>query len=574
MTGIPSSNIPPWRVQLALLVGITLLAMGRVLANGWVQDDIPLVLINDGVHGWSGLWTGFTGPWWPQPSTSGLYRPVAHALLTVGWMTGGGAPWVMHVLNLLCYLGAVVGVWILARRLLPEGSAWLAAALYAVHPVHTETVAMAVNQGESLVVAACACAAAWWVDGMTGARTRRWSLLAVAVAYLLALGLKEHALVLPALLLLLEIPGVVGRSDASSRRWRLQAIGGLLLLGAAFWMVRSAVLGDLVGADPADGLAGLSTPARLLTMLGAVPEWTRALLWPAHLQADYAPFEIVPWNGWTWAQSFGVAALAGLAALIAWSWKRRTVTAFGLLWTVIALTPVSNVLVTTGVIVAERTLTLPSVGVLIALLGLLPTDVWGQQRLRGVLAVVSGALLLLGGLRSMQRLGVWHDTERYVLALDRDAPDSWHTQVAVGILALQMGDRPEGEQRLRTAIGMWPTHARAYKVLATQYRTDGLCAPAIPLYQQAIRLEPIDQYSRLSLVACLLDAGRYAEAAAFADSGAAGPGRALQAAFRAARTTADSAEQVHAAQGSVRLAPFPGGSTTIGTLPSAPPRPR
>lgn len=564
MTGIPNSSTPTPRVQWTLLVVITLVAMGRVLANGWVQDDIPLALFNDGVHHWSGLWSGFTGPWWPLPSTSGLYRPVAHALLTLGWMTGGGAPWVMHAFNLLWYLVAVTGVWVLARRLFPEGSAWLAAALYAVHPVHTETVAMAVNQGESLVAAASAFAAAWWVDGMTGARSRRWSLVAVVAAYLLALGLKEHALVLPALLLLFEIPGVVAHGDASARRWRLATIGALLVPGAAFWMVRGAVLGGLVGADPADGLAGLSTPARLLTMLGAVPEWTRALLWPAHLQADYGPFEIVPWNGWTRAQSVGTIALIGLIALIAWSWRKRPVTAFGLLWTMIALAPVSNVFVTTGVIVAERTLTLPSVGLLIALLGLLPADVWDQQRLRGALAVAAGTLLLLGGLRSIQRLGVWHDPDRYVLALDRDAPDSWHTQVAVGILALQMGDRAEGEKRLRTAIGMWPHHARAFKVLAGQYRSDGLCAPAIPLYEQAIALEPIDQYSRLSLVACLLDVGRYPEAAAFADSGAAGPGRALQEAFRAAREAADSAGRAHAPPGSVRLAPFPDGSTTIG----------
>lgn len=570
MSEIPSSAAPTRRVQLALLLAITVLAMGRVLLNGWVQDDIPLAMLNDRVHSWSGLWTGFTEPWWPPPNTSGLYRPVAHALLTLGWMTGGGAPWVMHAFNLLWYAVSVAAVWALARRLLPEGSAWLAAALYAVHPVHTETVAMAVNQGESLVAAACALATAWWIDGMTGTRPRRSTFAAVMVTYLLALGLKEHALVLPVLLLLLEIPGVVPGADATARRWRRRMVGVLLLMGAGFWLVRGAVLGGLVGADPADGLAGLTATARSLTMLGAVPEWTRALLWPAHLQADYAPFEIVPWNGWTWAQTGGAIVLLIVTGLLLWSWRRRPLVAFGLLWLAVAFAPVSNLLVTTGVIVAERTLTLPSVGVLIAIVGLLPADVWERVRWRGAVAVAAATLLLLGGLRSMQRLGVWHDSERYILALDRDAPDSWHTQVAVGILALQQGDRAEGERRLRTAIGMWPTHARAYKVLAEQYRRDGLCAPAIPLYQQAIVLEPIDQYSRLALVACLLDAGRYLEAATFADQGIAGPGRALQEAFRAARVVADSAERAHAAPGSVRLAPFAGGFTVIGARPPRP----
>ena len=209
MTELPDPTMPGRRAQAALLFGLALLAMGRVVTNGYVQDDIPLALLNPGVHDWSGLWTGFVTPWWPPPNTSGLYRPVAHGLLTLGWMTGSGAPAVLHAWNLLWYLVAVAGVWALARRLLPEGSAWLAAALFAVHPVHTETVAMAVNQGESLVAALSAFAAAWWIDGMTGARSRRRSLVAVVGAYLLALGLKEHALVLPALLLLSEIPGVV-----------------------------------------------------------------------------------------------------------------------------------------------------------------------------------------------------------------------------------------------------------------------------------------------------------------------------------------------------------------------------
>ncbi|HWA40746.1 MAG TPA: hypothetical protein VG712_03990, partial [Gemmatimonadales bacterium] len=287
MSEIPTSAAPTRRVQLALLLGLTVLAMGRVLLNGWVQDDIPLAMLNDRVHSWSGLWTGFVGPWWPLPNTSGLYRPVAQALLTLGWMTGGGAPWVMHAFDLLWYGVSVVAVWAFARRIFPEGNAWLVAALYAVHPVHTETVAMAVNQGESLVAAACAVAGAWWIDGMTGARSRRTAFVAVLVSYLLALGLKEHGLVLPTLLLLLEIPGVVAGADAASRRWRLGMIGVLLAVGAGFWMVRAAVLGGLVGADPADGLAGLTATARSLTMLGAVPQWARALLWPAHLQADY-----------------------------------------------------------------------------------------------------------------------------------------------------------------------------------------------------------------------------------------------------------------------------------------------
>jgi hypothetical protein len=543
--------------------------MGPVLVNGWVQDEGPLIVENTRIQDWSGLWTGFVDPWWPAALKGGLYRPVAHSILTATWGVGGGAVWVFKLANILCYLVAVTGVWVLARRLLPPASAWMVAALFAVHPVHAEAVAVAVNQGESLVVGVVGLALAWWVD-RSGRPGHAWAtIVGMAALYLVALGLKEHALVLPLLLLLLQEIRRRMKSDSSAPRQTAQAVGALAVVGLIFWGIRGWVLGDMTGAPAAFGLPE-QLGARSLTMLGVVPEWARLLFWPAHLQADYAPLEVVPWAGWTMAQTAGVATLAAWGGALWWSLRRRPVVAFGLLWIPVALAPVSNTLVPTGVILAERTLMLASVGVIFVVVGLLPPDWWQLPKWRTPVGLGFTVLLVLGVGRSASRMPDWRDPDAYRAALGRDAPASVTTLLALGLRDMEEGRRVDGEARLRAVIAIAPGGSRAYRVLGRYYRVDGLCGPAIPMLLRTIELEPVDQYSRLGLVACLLDRGRYAEARQHASEGVGRPGFEVRPSFLAAVAAADSAVRVGAPPGSVRLPPIEGGHTMIGTLGRAP----
>jgi hypothetical protein len=550
-------------IQAGALVLLVLVAMGPVLGNSWVQDEGPLIVENLRVHGWSGLWTGFVRSWWPEQHVGGLYRPFAQSLLTLLWGAGDGAVWVFKLANLFCYLFGVAGVWALARRLFPAAPAWVVAALFAVHPVHVEAVAVAVNQGESLVVGVFGFALAWWLDRTTEPVPRWTAVGLIAALYLIALGFKEHALVLPMHLLFLEWYRRRSGEGRLAPRAIAIGVGVLALVGSCFWSIRSKVLGDLTGAAPAFGLSERFGD-RVLTMLGVVPEWARLLIWPAHLQADYSPFEVVPWAGWSTAQTLGLLVLVLWGAALRWSIGRRPVVAFGLLWIPVALFPVSNVLVPTGVILAERTLMLASVGVIIALVGAVPTEFWSVPRQRKVLWAGIGTLLFLGAYRSATRMPDWMSPRDHLFALGRDAPASATTQMALGVFDMESGRRREGEDRLRAVIAMAPGGSRPYRLLAHYYRRDGLCAPAIPLMLQTLAIEPIDQHTRLSLVACLLDQGRYGDARAHAVEGSTGRGADIRPAFLAAIATADSAVRVAAPPQTVRLASIPGDHTTIG----------
>ena len=147
----------------------------------------------------------------------------------------------------------------------------------------------------------------------------------------------------------------------------------------------------------------------MLLMLHVVPMWLRLLVWPRHLQVDFAPGEIAA--GGAIEVAFGAVILCALAAAIAFGLRRAPVLAFGLLWLAVTLLPVANI-VPAGIVLAERTLFLPSIGFLFAV-GAIGERVLAHPRLprtptRLVLGWGCAILVVLGILRSAGRHAVWN----------------------------------------------------------------------------------------------------------------------------------------------------------------------
>ena len=117
-----------------------------------------------------------------------------------------------------------------------------------------------------------------------------------------------------------------------------------------------AVMVALAMAGCATMRGPVAETGRTLTMLGVVPEWFRLLIWPHHLQADYSPQEILPAEHLSSPQLLGLVLLAIAVLLLVATWRRQPVVAFGVLWLGIGIGPVHNVLVPTGIVLAERTL--------------------------------------------------------------------------------------------------------------------------------------------------------------------------------------------------------------------------
>ena len=556
---------PAW-LPVAGLLFLAIAASISGLFNQWAQDDFPIIWKNPAVHDLLHSYRFFAQPYWPKPFTPDLYRPLAVLSYAVQWAVSGGAPMFFRVASYALYAGGAVVVFRLAQRLLPFAAAFAVAALFAVHPVHVEAVAMAVNQGELWVGLLSCLAVIHYLDarrrgGPLGVRTE----LGLTGLYLIACFFKENALVLPGLLLAVEVLLLPGGEPLRARWARGRRLLLLLMLVAvSFFGVRTLVLsGDLVGTFTAEGLAYLTMGQRALTMLSVVPRWFGLLLWPSHLQADYSPAEIEAQTAWGSAQTLGALLLVAAVLAGVLAWRRRPVITFGLAWCAIALFPVHNVLVPTGIVLAERTLFLPSIGALLALGGLGAVLVeQARPRARFALAAAVGALLILGVARSTTRHPVWADQfGLWYETANRDAPKSYRAHHALAELYYVAGSEGRAEREYRLAIAYSPAKvSMVYLDYANKLRLKGFCYPAMELYRRALQIHPNNMAARTSLVACLVHLGQYREAREVARIGIAYDWQVPT--WQGFRNTADSALKVGAPPGAVRLSLL---SDTVGT---------
>ncbi len=550
---------PPRRawMPVAGLVFVALAASISGITNQWAQDDFAIIWKNPAVHHLTQAWRVFAQPYWPPPFSPDLYRPLALLSYAVEWAAGGGAPVLFRVVSYLLYVLSSIVVFRVARLALPFAVAFAAAALFAAHPVHVEAVAVAVNQGELWVTLLSGIAVLRFVAARrAGGTIDRRTVLTIAGLYLIGCLFKENALVLPGFLVAAEWLLVPGGESVRSRIARSRPLLlALALIAVSYLGLRSAVLGgDVVGTSVAEALAPLGVGGRALTMLSVVPDWFRLLLWPVHLQGDYSPAEIVAQTAWGADQTLGVALLAGtiLAAIAAR--RRAPAVTFGVLWSAVALFPVHNVLVPTGIVLAERTLLLPSVGAMIALggVGALLLE-RAERRAQLGLATLAGALVILGVYRSTTRHPVWSDQFNYwYVTASHDAPLSYrahHALAEMYSLARAEG-RAEGEYRLAIALAP-PKVSTVYLEYANKLRLRGFCYAAAKLYRQSLAIDPDNLAVRASLTACLIHLGEYAEALLNTRIGIS-YGRRLDT-WRALRQTADSALRIGAPPGSVSV---------------------
>ncbi len=504
-----------WRYGV-LVALLAVAASAMTLKNTFTQDDWPAIMEDDRAHSpaeWHRYWSE---PYWATQFGGHLYRPLASTTMAAQWTMGSGAPFTFKAMSIALYAAAAIAVYHLALAMAGPVTALVAAVLFAVHPVHVEAVAVAVNQGEIIVCLLLALGVSRYIRDrrrdQVDFRTR-WLLFTAALIGGLY---KETAAVLPALLvaaegiILLRLP----------RRWPpLLSIMGLQVLALAIvGVLRYRVHGsDMRATFTAEAIAGATVWERVMSMLGGVvPEWLRLLLWPANLQADYSPRVINPALSWETPQTLGLAIIV-LIVFLAWRFRDRApLFSFGVAWTAIGLLPVSNVLVPTGIMLAERTLITPSVGAMLAVAALGSLAVRAVARDRRLLArragyVVLVAVLAMGISRSHSRHQVWRNQLGLWRQTVIDAPDGYRGRVALGSLMLGMGWTERGEAQLREGIALWDGSSGPIFTLADRYRHSERCEEAVPMYEKALAIEEFAP-GRAGMVSCRAFMGQYAQA--------------------------------------------------------------
>ena len=321
--------------MLALVVAAAAtLAYGGTLAHGFVWDD-PM-LIRDRIHlyTWRGLpsllGSDFFGG---TTQATHYYRPAVTLTFFLDLTLWGLHPFGFHLTNVLGHALTSVCVFWLARRVTREDAVAVAAgAVFAVHPVHSGSVAFVAGRTDVLAtlfaLAALLAHARWRESGQAW-----WRLVSLA-AFALAVLSKEAAVVVPALLVLWD--RLVERDLRGRRAFGVAAARyapyGAVLTGYA--LARHLALGQLVEFVPSPWADGVS---RVVTGLGIAVRYARIALVPYPENLYYSiPVDSPPLAPMWWLAMLILVGLLALAVVAAARWP---VAGFGALWFWIALVP-------------------------------------------------------------------------------------------------------------------------------------------------------------------------------------------------------------------------------------------
>jgi Tfp pilus assembly protein PilF len=301
-----------------LLVAVVIVAYSPALRGGFVWDDEMYIVFNDSLRSASGLreiWTGHAAAVQQLGAGSDAEAhprlkyndyPLALTVYWIEYQLFGLHPFAYHLTNVLLHLVNVLLLDGLMQQLRVAG-ALLIAALFALHPLHVESVAW-VAELKTLLCSAFAFAAIMlWVRQM---QSGRWSEYAAAlIAALLAMFSKSSMVTLPGVLFVVSW-------WQTPHLWRRALRRLLPLLCASAVVALLTVLREHRGASFVYGAEGHPL-ARLLIAGRALWFYAGKLLVPYPLLVIYPRWQID--RGAVWQYAFPLAALACLAFL----WLRR-----------------------------------------------------------------------------------------------------------------------------------------------------------------------------------------------------------------------------------------------------------
>ena len=500
-----------------LLLAVTAAVYAPTLGHSFVWDDHEQIVNNAYLRDWKSLpefWkTDILSLSRTGQGRSNYYRPLFYVQCLVYYKAFGLDTAAWHALAILHHFLACLAAWFFLERLaFPRGVALGAALLFAVHPVHGESVswlAAAFNDPPAATASLLALAA--YAGWMRSGRTSRAALAAAGFAA--ALLLKESAL--SGLLLAPLVAWYVGREVALPPRLkRARALAGYvpwIAVAALYFAVRTRTVLDPFGMSPGTPSVRELVPTFPILVLFYV----KTLLWPWGLSPSYPLRYVTEWSVPALLALLG-AGLLVLAA--AWATRGRAVLRFAVLWTAAALLPALNIFsFREYYLVHQRYLYLAVLGLCLAVAWALATAVSSPAARRALF----GGVMLLWSASTVHHDRFWAtDTAlwRRIVEVDPGNPAGFDW---LGTRALEAGDLDGAEalfHRSLAADASSPLGARNLAVLLHLRR--GRPAEALPYYERALaafqRLEPRyhdDHLScRVNYAVALDQLGRHEEA--------------------------------------------------------------
>jgi Tfp pilus assembly protein PilF len=531
-----------------LLCVLCLSVYANSLWGEFAWDDSLLVVRNESIRSLENIPEMLTSRMWSfagsSTATNRYYRPVPALIYAIVYHFVGLSPFGYHLANVLLHTAATLVVYAFCRELRIFGTAsLLPAALFAVHPVHTEAVASIAATSE----VACGLfyfMALWGFLRYWTVRRVGWLVLSAA-AFFIALLSKEAAVTLPVAALLVVL----------MKRDELRVGVRKIALSMAPFFVTIGVYGML-----RLWVVGAGIPSTLRTE-ASILDWITLGLWlfGQYVRYAFVPYPLTPFHLTSLhladrmpSSVLYMLLIAGTATLLYFMRHRMKTAVYWAGMFVVTLAPVFYLKgITGGFMFAERYLympTLPAMALLALLVLQLPRDflvaavaslvaafsfatvlqnrAWDSDkalfaRSATVYPENSYAWVNLGGMylnegNDAQAQQAFEMAGRHIASKKYLQPShtEYLAELGLGTMAARRGLSPEAKTHLERALALNPAGENAYSVLAgVLINLDSNFDAAIPLLEKAIALNPVDDQARDSLGVAFFQKGQYEKAA-------------------------------------------------------------
>ncbi len=466
-----------WLGAAALSI-LTVLVYRPALLGGFIWDDDRYVTHNSLLTAPDGLrriWFSLDAP--------SQYFPLAYTVLRIERSLWDLNPAGYHWVNILLHLGNAFLVWCILVRLKMPG-AWLAAAIFALHPVQVESVAWISELKNVLMGFFFLLTLLTWTEYVDATdKHRRTLYVAALVLFLLALSAKATACTLPAALLLirwLKKKPIGLRALVEIIPFVVLALG--IGLVAVWWEKYHQGTRMLVSLGPVE---------RLLIASRAVWFYLGKIFWPAKLTFIYPQWQIDATN--PIAYSWLIAVVAAVVIIL---YGRRF---FGRSVEVAALFFVATLGPLLGFImlytfrytfVADHYQYLASIGpIALASAGLMTLG-RSSKTLQWLVRSSSLAILICLALLTWRQSATYHDLETLWRTTIAKNPDCWMAYNNLGVVQFEKGNIENAIEEYQQSLRLHPDYPEAHYNLGSALLQKGDADEAIRQCEEALKIQP------------------------------------------------------------------------------------
>jgi len=480
------------------------------LGGDFIWDDIEQIVENPAIKDIGNIPSFFTSDLWRLISNptigSYYYRPFFLLSLAVDYNLWKLNPFGYHISNLILHAISSFMVYLVGRRLFSNHmAAFIGSMLFAVHPVHVESVAWV--SGRTDPMAALFFLLSFYLYMLFKDGKGFTMLVFSLTTYLFSLLSKEIGITLPLLLLVYELSFKPQAEPKHYRIKSLKVIGIYLIISLVYLYMRALVLGEAIG----EFSASPPLEKRIYTSFGVILDYIRIMVLPVNLKLLYdVPLRESIFN-WQVISSLLLLCAVFIATLL--TYRKDQMVFFAAAWFFITILPVSNIVPLRPTMMAERYLYIPSVGICL-LEGLVFYKIYQTGFLLSpYLKVLIFLLFIILSAITLQRNRLWKDEATYFAKMAEDAPQNTYAHHNLGETYRKAGNMDNAIKEWQAAIQLYPLHPEANNSLANVALIQGNYPEAVRRYKIAIQGRPENPESHYNIALALERLGDADEAA-------------------------------------------------------------